>query len=101
MAIEIGHEKLLTYGEAAKLLPKGSRPSYSTFWRWWHNGIRGVKLETVLFGGKRFTTVEAMQRFAQTLSARDEGFFPAGSSPVHRVRKRRAAEAQLRRHDVL
>ena len=101
MAINFGREKLLTYGEAAQLLPKGSRPSYSTFWRWWNRGIRGVRLETVLVGGKRFTTAEAMQRFADALSARDVDRFPADCSPRRRERNHSSAEAELRRQGVI
>lgn len=100
MSIEIGQD-LLTYGQAAQLLPKGSRPSYSTFWRWWNRGIRGVKLETVLVGGKRYTTAAAMQRFAEALSGREQTSSPNASRTAARRRNARSTEDALRRHNVL
>jgi hypothetical protein len=101
MAIEITEEQLLCFGEAAKLLPPGSRPSYTTFWRWWRHGVNGVKLETVRVGGKRFTTAEAMQRFVATLTARDLDQFPASCSSIRRDRDRRAVENELRKEGIL
>ena len=38
--IDILHDELLSFGEAAKLLPAGSRPASSTWWRWCTKGIR-------------------------------------------------------------
>lgn len=45
-----------------------NRPHVSTCWRWWRHGIRGVKLETVVIGGRRYTSREALQRFFQELN---------------------------------
>lgn len=101
MSIKIGEEHLLTYGEAAKLLPKGSRPSYSTFWRWCNRGIRGVKLETVLVGGKRFTTAAAMQRFCDALSSPIQPTSAKFRSGGERRRQDESVEAELRRARVL
>lgn len=101
MAIEIGHDHLLTYGQAAQLLPKGSRPSYSTFWRWWNRGIRGVRLETVLVGGKRYTTAAAMQRFAEALSGREQAGSRNASCKTVRRRNARSTEVALRKHNIL
>ena len=41
----------------------GTRINRSTCHRWRTRGARGVKLETVLVGGARYTTVEAIERF--------------------------------------
>ena len=61
-------ETLETLAEAARSLP--SRPHPSTLHRWRLRGIRGVKLDTILIGGRRYTSREALQRFfaATTLS---------------------------------
>jgi hypothetical protein len=59
--IDISNEFLLTISAAAKSLP--SRPHISTVWRWIQRGVRGVKLETYLIGGRRFTSREALERF--------------------------------------
>ena len=101
MSIDLEKEQLITFGQAARLLPKSSRPTYVTWWRWWRHGVRGVKLETVLIGGKRLTSRPAMQRFADALSARHADSFPAGCSPLRRERDRRTADVQLRRHGIL
>jgi hypothetical protein len=63
MAIDITKERLIPFDSAAGFLASGSRPTYSTWWRWWRQGIRGVHLETVLVGGRRLTTAEAVERF--------------------------------------
>ena len=54
--VDINHERLLTFTEAAKSLP--GRPNVATLWRWRTAGCRGVKLETILVGGKRYTSRE-------------------------------------------
>lgn len=64
--INIQTEQLRSLTDAARLLPR--RPHPSTLWRWWKRGVKGVKLETVVVGGIRYTSVEAMQRFAERLS---------------------------------
>lgn len=54
-------EDLLSMTAAAKLLP--GRPNVATLWRWRTSGCRGHKLETFLFGGRRYTSREAISRF--------------------------------------
>jgi hypothetical protein len=59
-------ERLLSMTEAAKLLP--GRPDVSTLWRWRTGGCRGHKLETILFGGRRYTSREAITRFLTAIN---------------------------------
>ena len=90
MSIDIHSEKLWLLKDAAKRLP--SRPHVSTLWRWHKRGCRGIRLETVVIGGQRYTSDEAMQRFVdRTTAAHDDGVaLPA--TPIHEtLRKRRAA----------
>jgi len=54
-------EKLLSVSEAVKIIP--GRPHLSTVWRWISNGVGGVRLETVQIGGRRYTSIEAIERF--------------------------------------
>lgn len=54
-------EHLLSMTAAAKLLP--GRPNVATLWRWRTAGCRGHRLETILFGGRRYTSREAITRF--------------------------------------
>ncbi len=69
--IDTNKETLLTIQQAAKSLPnrKGGRGlNFSTVWRWVLNGCRGHKLETVLVGGTRFTSHEAIERFQAAIN---------------------------------
>jgi Protein of unknown function (DUF1580) len=57
---------LVDLKELARALP--GRPHISTVYRWTNPGLNGVRLETVKFGGRRFTTRELVLRFAASLS---------------------------------
>lgn len=70
MSISLKSEQLLTFQEAAQLLPEGRRPRASTWWRWWKVGRNGVRLETLVVGGRRYTTAESVARFALALTQR-------------------------------
>lgn len=59
-------EHMLTLTEAARHLP--GRPHVSTLWRWYTRGVRGVRLETLVVGGRRYTSREALQRFSERLT---------------------------------
>jgi len=65
-ATDLLHEQLVAVAEIPKHLPK--RVHVSTCHRWYVRGIRGRKLETVLIGGRRFTTREALHRFFKAIS---------------------------------
>ena len=54
-------EKLVSLPGATRLLP--GRPHISTLWRWATRGVRSVRLETTLIGGRRYTSHEALERF--------------------------------------
>lgn len=91
--IDISKEELLTLAQAARRLPsrgeKGMSPS--TVWRWATNGLRGHRLEVIHVGGKRCTSVEALQRFFESI---EEG--PRVEAPVS-TRSRREIDAELTR----
>jgi hypothetical protein len=67
--IDVSVERPISYREAAKFLPEGWQPGFSTWWRWSTLGVRGVKLETILVGGRRCTTAQAVQRFIARVTA--------------------------------
>ncbi len=70
--IDIATETLLTPAQAARLRPgiRRGRPTHpSTVFRWIARGVRGHRLEAVRLGGHLFTSVEALQRFAERLTA--------------------------------
>ena len=71
-----------TEKEHLKLLSRASadvpgNPHCSTLIRWALRGVKGIKLETVVVGGRRFTSVEAIRRFIERLSV------ARGASPSH------------------
>lgn len=58
-------KRLIPLKEAPNYLPKrsGKKVHYSTLYRWATKGARGRTLETVMVGGVRFTSIEAIERF--------------------------------------
>ena len=87
--IEIAAENLLTLPDAAARLPRRGRRKVHvcTIYRWMSRGVRGVKLEAIKLGGVTYTSVEALQRFANRCS----GAPPPRVQPPSR---RRAAAIQ-------
>lgn len=37
----------------------------TTLWRWMTHGANGIKLESFMIGGRRYTTREALSRFVE------------------------------------
>ncbi len=87
--IDHTREHLLSLTQAAKELPK--RPAVETLWRWRTAGCRGHKLETILVGGRRFTSREAITRFLAALNGQ-----PAASGQTPHQRKRAIDRAERR-----
>ena len=79
--IDIDSEQLLTLAEAAREVP--GRRHAGTLSRWWRKAVHGVRLETVLVGGRRFTSLEAIRRFIERLSEPR----PADEPPKRRSRQ--------------
>jgi len=74
--IDIRLEQTFSLTQAAKLdiLPRrreGKRPNASTLWRWALHGVRGIRLETAMAGAVRVTSLGAIQRFFDALTAAD------------------------------
>lgn len=65
--IDLQSEELLSVFEVTRRLP--NRPHIATVHRWITRGLRGVKLEATRIGGRVFTSVEALQRFADALTS--------------------------------
>ena len=100
MPIDISRDKLLDFAAATRFLPPGSRPSYTTWWRWCRRGVRGIKLETVLLGGRRYTSETAVKEFVAAMPTRDADRFPPACSPQPRDHDRRE-EDELRKWGIL
>jgi hypothetical protein len=88
--IDITTEQLLTMPEVAALLP--GRPSLCQIWRWRTKGVRGRKLETVIIGGRPYTSRAAVARFCEQRGGSDA---PAMRMSAAREKAIAAAEKEL------
>ncbi len=69
-------ESLLSFHDAARMLPPnrvGKSVNFSTVWRWALKGVRTidghrVKLEAARVGGRWLTSKQALERFAAALT---------------------------------
>ena len=93
MSIDIQVETPVKMTEAANAVP--GRPHNSTVWRWHQKGVRGVKLETILIGGTRYTSNEALQRFFDRTTAAAAGTESVPRTSAQRQRSFEKAEREL------
>jgi len=92
MAIDFENESLITLGEACRAFPP-SGVSDATLARWVQKGTRGFKLETIVIGGRRLTSREAIGRFIQSQNPAET---PSPAvSPSQRKRQSEAARVAL------
>jgi hypothetical protein len=75
-------DRLITLREVANYLPRrrGRKVHYSTVFRWVTKGARGRVLRSILVGGVRFTSVEALEQFLNTPSAASPRDFSSDDS---------------------
>lgn len=73
--IDIQNETLIPFREVPAWCKEhlGNRVHPSTVHRWRLRGARGVKLETILCGGTRYTTHEALNNFFARVTAAADG----------------------------
>jgi hypothetical protein len=89
--VELLEETRITLTELAKR----EGVNVATTFRWANRGCRGIRLETFLLGGRRFTTVEAFSRFvAQTTATVNATALPAYTAKA-REAEIAAAEREL------
>lgn len=84
-------EELLTFAEAAKVLPQrrgGAKVATSTLWRWSRRGSRGVVLRTIRVGGNVYVSREALVAFIAARSAVDH----APQQPMATTASKRAVK---------
>ena len=98
MSIDTDTETLLTLCESRTAFPGGKRLALATLHRWKLKGVHGVRLETILIGGMRYTSREAISRFIAAQNA-DESTVPT-ISPAQRSRQAKAAQQELARAGV-
>ncbi len=101
MAIDITTEKVVSFKEARAHLPErraGKRPDIATLYRWTVEGCRGIRLESIMVGATRMTSMEALQRVFDRLTeaaAPTESDVPASAPTKTRQRQIEAAERRL------
>lgn len=86
-------QKYITLSQAAALLP--GRPHLSTLHRWRLGGIRGVRLQTALVGGRRFTTRQWLDEFIAKTTAAADGEPVRSQAPSRLERDAERANREL------
>ncbi len=84
-------EQRLSLTELARL----EGVSIPTVWRWRQRGIRGIRLETCLVGGRRYTSRESFNRFVESTTAAADG--EPACTAVRTSKQREAAIARAER----
>lgn len=108
----LAEERPLNLQDAANYIGRltGQKPHLSTLWRWCLKGCKGVKLDSICIGSKRFVTVSAIERFIEARSQSESPpvAVPAAVPPAaeprvarHLARRREEIEAARRRLDEL
>ena len=86
--IDLTTETVFPVAEAPNHIP--GHPSQASVWRWVLKGVGGIKLESILIGGKRFTSAESIQRFCDRRTAAANGEV----TPTSRQREREIRRAE-------
>lgn len=104
MSVDFSCETPVSITEASAYVP--GHPHVATLWRWILRGVRGVRLESFVRGGRRFTTCEAIERFIQATTAVSNSRIPRASTaaPASLSKARRqqlaAADAYCKAHGI-
>lgn len=95
--MQVFEEDLVTLRQAAKLVPSnhGKSIHISTIHRWISRGVGGVRLESVAIGGRRYTSINAVERFIKRLSTPSTGEPPAREIPSDKI-----TDAKLDEHGL-
>ena len=95
--IDVQTETIIPLNESPRHLP--GNPHVGTIYRWTLKGVRGVKLETILRGGRRFTSIESLTRFIERTTAAGDGAREGARTPRRRMAAIERAEAELEDDD--
>jgi hypothetical protein len=105
--INITTETVIAPSKATHLCPerrRGVRPNVATIYRWMMQGVRGIRLESIVVGATRCTSVEAMQRFFDALTAAADAEHSSAITPLPVSKSRQkaieAAERRLARSGI-
>src|SRR5947208_2365717 len=89
--IDPRNENLRLLTQASSDVP--GNPSYCTLVRWALRGRRGIRLETVMIGGRRYTSREAIDRFISRTN--EPGAVTDSAVSSQRAREQEAVERRL------
>lgn len=99
MTIDVKTETVVSFSDARSAFPGNRRVSLATLHRWRQRGIRGIRLETCLIGGLRYTSREAISRFLASQNADDAPAAPVITA-TQRRRQSESAQQELQRMGV-
>lgn len=97
--IDMAKENLIAFRDVPKRLPRrpnGKTIHISVVYRWASKGIKGVILESLCVGGTQYSSIEALQRFADAITSNR----PDSPTPISRMTKTRQAQAQQAERQV-
>ena len=84
--IDISKEQVLPLTGATKHVPsrrRGKPTHVATLYRWSDPGLHGIRLEVIQCGGTLCTSLEALQRFFNRLTAvKSDGDLPSQDRPT-------------------
>lgn len=83
-------ETLVNFQHAGKHIP--GNPALCTLHRWRLSGVRKTKLETLLVGGIRYTSIEAINRF---IAAQNRDELPPPAITAQQRRTQAASAMKL------
>jgi hypothetical protein len=98
--IDFEHEQVFPLQEAARRLPprRGGKPTHvDSLFRWATTGLKGIRLETILVGGVRCTSMAALSRFFAAQTELRDGRQAVAAPPPTATARRRASEEAERR----
>lgn len=98
--IDLQTETVVNLTEAAGMLPArraGKKPNVATLYRWTVAGCRGIRLESISVGATRCTSIEALQRFFDRLTAQSSPAAPPAIEPTRLPKHRRQQIEQAQR----
>lgn len=98
MTIDLSSEDIFPVSEAPQHIP--GRPGKASVWRWVLTGVGGIKLESILIGGKRFVSAESIQRFCDRRTAVADGAEPDAPTPRQREAEISSAERECERAGI-
>ena len=97
--IDIQNETLMTVREISESLP--THPHIGTIWRWYARGLHGIRLDTVMIGGRRMSSREAMQRFTEQTTAHRDGTPTPSQTAKQKQRSLDDADKTLREAGII